>query len=104
MPESTSACELVRVELWCRSQEVRITGVGFRGGRTAVAMARRVGDGCVHMLRGIKIRGAGKDFMRRLSLWSRERWVGPRRTTGYEIKTVDRLESSGSSHDHIFVR
>ena len=75
MPESTSACELVRVELWWRSQGVRIIGIGFRGGRAiAVAKSRVVG---VDMLWGIKIRGESRDFMGRLSLaksFSRESW------------------------------
>jgi len=70
MLESTSVCELARVELWWRSQGLRTIGIGFRGGRTdaatAVAKACRDGDGCVYMLRGIKKRGEGRDFMRRL--------------------------------------
>jgi hypothetical protein len=68
---STSACELARVELWGRSLGVRIIGTGRREGRTeaaTVAKACRVGAGCVYTLRGMKIRGERRDFMRRLSL------------------------------------
>jgi hypothetical protein len=65
---STSVGELARLELWWRSQGVRLTGIGFRrpiDAATAVAKVCRLGDGRVYMLRGIEIR---RDFMRRLSL------------------------------------
>ena len=102
MPASTSACELARVELWWRSQGVRIRGTGRRGRTEAatVAKACRVGLGCVYTLRGIKIRGASRDFMRRLSLAKasegrREEWyVDPNNAGGEtQAKKLHSLQS-----------
>ena len=84
---------------------MRLTGIGFIRPIDAARAVCRVGEGRVHMLRGIEIR---RDFMRRLSLAKAELSEGRKMDPGKGVTTVVKcctaFVSSMINYHYFYVR